>query len=103
MSSRIVKMSLAVLVVACGSSFVLSPAQAMPGLDRNVAAGNAPMIEKTWCGGYGCGGGYGGGWGGGYGWRPQPRPWGGYGYGWRPQPRSWGWGGGWGGGWGSRW
>lgn len=103
MKSVTVKM-LAALAVAGGSAFVFSPAQALPALDRGVAAGRAPMIEKSWCGPYGCRPG-GGDYGYGYGWRPHPRPWG-YGYGWRSRPWTggWGYGGrGWGGGRGPRW
>ena len=103
--------TLAALAAIGGAFLVLSsPAQAMPRLDPGLAAAGAPMVEKVWCGPYGCGprwGGYGG--YGGYGWRPHPRPWGygyGHGYGWRPRPcyyghRGYGWGHGygWRGGW----
>ncbi len=99
------------LVIAAGGALALSPAQALPGLDR--AAAPAPSIEKVGCGPWGCAPGWGGGYGGGYGYgygygyRPHPRPYGyyggGYGYG---RPRPWGWGHRhyWGGpGWGRHW
>ncbi|MGJ0394413.1 MAG: GCG_CRPN prefix-to-repeats domain-containing protein [Methylocystis sp.] len=86
--------TVAALAIAGGFGLALSPAQALPGLDRGVAAGAAPMVEKVWCGPYGCRPGWGG-----YGYGSRPRPWG-YGYGWRPRPmwgrRPWG---GWGGAW----
>jgi hypothetical protein len=93
MKSLTVK-TLAALTVAGGLGFTLAPAQAMPGVDPGLAASKAPMVEKVWCGPYGCRPGWGGGYGyGGYGWRPHPRPYGYGGYGWRPHPRPYGYGG----------
>lgn len=94
MKSSTVK-TLAVLIAA-GAPLGLTPARAMPGLDRVIAPG--PAIQKTGCGPWGCGPGWGGGYGHGhrygygYGYRPHPRPYGYYGYGYG-RPRPWGWGG----------
>jgi hypothetical protein len=102
MKSSTVK-TLAVLIAAAGATLGLTPAQALPGLDRGIVPPST--FQKVGCGpwgcgpgwggggGYGYGNGYGNGYGYGYGYRPHPRPWrysgSGYGYG-RPSP--WGWG-----------
>jgi hypothetical protein len=92
MKSSTVK-TLALLIAAAGAPLWLTPAQAMPGLDRLIVP--TPAIQKAGCGPWGCrpgwGGGYGYGHGYGYGYRPHPRPYGYYGYGYG-RPRPWGWG-----------
>jgi hypothetical protein len=97
--------TLAVLIAAAGATLGLTPAQALPGLDRGIVPPST--VQKVGCGPWGCGPGWGGGggygygngygyangYGYGYGYRPHPRPWGysGYGYGYGGG-RPWGWG-----------